>query len=172
MIHICSGNSKSTITNVQPMDIQPNAVDLRISSVHRITGAPFIFSEHDKIHRDVIPVPPTPDGWFELSEGIYDVVMENTVSIADGECGWVVPRSTLIRNGLLLSTGLYDSGYSGIVGAALRVNSWTKILKGTRIGQFVLFKAEALNSYDGSYGKDKDFDLSRYAPMNGYGPES
>jgi deoxycytidine triphosphate deaminase len=32
------------------------------------------------------------------------------------------------------------------------------IQKGTRIGQFLLFKAESLHKYDGSYGLNKEHD--------------
>jgi len=34
----------------------------------------------------------------------------------------------------------------------------TRIKQGTRIGQFLCFKAEALSSYDGDYGRGKEHD--------------
>ena len=42
---------------------------------------------------------------------------------------------------------------------ALHVNGGpAKIKKGTRGGQFLMFKAESLSSYDGDYGVGKDHD--------------
>jgi hypothetical protein len=34
-------------------------------------------------------------------------------------------------------------------------SGWMKIKPGTRIGQYLCFQAEALSSYDGSYGDGK-----------------
>jgi len=85
--------------------------------------------------------------------------MEGIVSIGEDEAGWVITRSTLNRNGLFITSGLYDSGYEGVMAGALHVNGGpAKIKKGTRVGQFLMFKAESLSSYDGDYGVGKDHD--------------
>ena len=39
--------------------------------------------------------------------------MENIVSIEEGYAGFVITRSTLNRNGVFITSGLYDSGYHG-----------------------------------------------------------
>jgi deoxycytidine triphosphate deaminase len=85
--------------------------------------------------------------------------MENVINVGEGEAGWVITRSTLNRNGLFLTSGLYDSGYHGVMAGVLHVNAGpAKIKQGTRIGQYLSFNAEALHSYAGDYGIGKAHD--------------
>lgn len=160
MIHLASNNSGSFLSTFEDVDVQPNAIDLRLDKIFAIENKLFIISETKKIHRESVMVPPNADGWWELPIGTYEVVMQGTVTIAPDEAGFVITRSTLNRNGVFLTSGLYDSGYSGVMAGALHVTTAPMIIKrGTRIGQFVLFKAEALHSYSGSYGKTSAHDV-------------
>ena len=87
MKHISGPNSRSTLTNVQEQDVQPNAVDLRLGKVFFIRPATFIIDEEDKRHRGSVELMPDPDGYFTLKEGHYEVVMENIIEVGDGEAG-------------------------------------------------------------------------------------
>ena len=85
MKHIQSPNSRSTLTNVQKKDIQPNAVDLRIGKLFEVDGhSEFVISEDSKQHRKTYEMQPDADGWFTLRPGHYEVVMENTINV--GQC--------------------------------------------------------------------------------------
>ena len=159
MKHIQSPNSRSTLTNVEQKDIQPNAVDLRVSKFFRVSTKDFVISEDQKTHRGSKEIEPDIDGWFYLQPGHYEVIMENTIDVGDNEAGWVITRSTLNRNGLFLTSGLYDTGYNGVMAGMLHVNIGpARIKKGTRIGQYLNFEAESIKVYDGSYGLDKEHD--------------
>lgn len=159
MIHILGTNSNSTLTNVQEGDSQPNAIDLRLDKVYVMNNNEFIISEDTKKHRGTSELAPTEDGWFHLKEGTYEVVMENIIHVGKDEAGWVITRSTLNRNGVHITSGLYDSGYHGVMAGALHIkNGPVKIKKGTRIAQFLLFKAESLYGYSGSYGINSEHD--------------
>ena len=93
--------------------------------------------------------------------------MENEVSIEEGYAGFVITRSTLNRNGVFITSGLYDSGYHGVMAGCLQVRVGPmKIQRGTRVGQFLLFKAETLSLYDGSYGIGKQHD-NKYGVTHG-----
>lgn len=159
MIHILSDNTKSNLTAVQPGDSQPNAVDLRLGKVFKIAPETFIISEDEKVHRGSREIQPTDDGWYDLSSGSYEIVMENIISVGPDEAGWVITRSTLNRNGIFLTSGLYDSGYIGVMAGVMHINCGpARIKKGTRIGQFLLFKSESLSAYSGSYGLNSEHD--------------
>jgi len=159
MIHILGSQSRSTLTNIQPGDSQPNAVDLRLGKIYKMRNNEFVISEEEKRHRGTDEIQPDNDGWFILPEGTYEVVMENIVHIGADEAGWVITRSTLNRNGLFITSGLYDSKYHGVMAGALHVRGGpARIKKGTRVAQFLLFKAEALSGYDGSYGLQSEHD--------------
>ncbi len=159
MIHVLGSKSNSTLTCVQGGDSQPNAVDLRLEKVFMISREPFVIDNEQKKHRGTVEWMPDEDGWFTLPEGTYEVVMENIIHVGADEAGWVITRSTLNRNGLFITSGLYDSGYHGVMAGALHVsNGVAKIKKGTRVAQFLLFKAEALSEYNGSYGINSSHD--------------
>ena len=114
--------------------------------------------EEEKSHRETKEIKPT-DDWWRLEVGSYEIIMQGIVTLTDDEAGWVITRSSLNRNGCFITSGLYDSGYSGVMAGVLHVNNGpVRIKRGTRVGQFLLFKAEALNQYDGDYGIGKQHD--------------
>jgi deoxycytidine triphosphate deaminase len=159
MIHISSPNSLSSLTNVVGGDIQPNAVDLRLDKVFEINDSTFTITNESKIHRGSEEILPDDENFWYLKPGTYEVVMENIINLSEGEAGWVITRSTLNRNGVFLTSGLYDSGYRGMMAGAMHITCGPlKIKKGTRVGQFLLFKSETLKLYDGDYGLGKDHD--------------
>lgn len=164
MIHIASHNSTSVLSKYTAEQIQPNAIDLKVGKIFTINPNDFAISEDEKQHRGSTQLAPRLDdeqkSYWYLTPGTYEIIMEGEVEIGYDEAGWVVTRSTLNRNGLFITSGLYDSGYKGVMAGALHVNVGpAKIYKGTRVGQFLLFKAESLNQYNGDYGTDK-FDIN------------
>jgi deoxycytidine triphosphate deaminase len=160
MKHILGPTSRSTLTNVQEGDSQPNAVDLRVDKIFYIGANEFEISNEHKKHRSSgVAVYCDKDDYYTLPIGDYEVVMENIINVGEGEAGWVITRSTLNRNGVFLTSGLYDSGYNGVMAGVLHVGCGTaRIKKGTRIGQYLSFNAESLSSYDGDYGINKEHD--------------
>lgn len=159
MINIGGSNSKSKLTNFWPGDVQPNAVDLRLGKVFWISSNEFVIDEEQKVHRGTVEVMTDEQGYYRLQPGHYEVVMDNKITVGDGEAGWVITRSTLNRNGVFLTSGLYDTGYSGVMAGVMHVTIGPmRIKRSTRIGQYLSFKAESLHKYDGDYGDGKDHD--------------
>lgn len=159
MKHIMGPNSRSALTNVKEGDVQPNAVDLRLGKVFKMSSSTFRIDEKEKVHRGAFEMRPDNEGYYNLAEGHYEVIMENMITVGDNEAGWVITRSTLNRNGVFLTSGLYDTGYDGVMAGVMHVTCGPmRIQRGTRIGQYLSFNAEALHHYNGSYGKNKDHD--------------
>ena len=159
MKHIMGPSSKSKLTNVQEGDVQPNAVDLRLGKVFKISQSTFKIDEKEKLHRGSFELKPDAQGYFNLAEGHYEVIMDNMITVGENEAGWVITRSTLNRNGVFLTSGLYDTGYDGVMAGMMHVTCGPmRIQKGTRIGQYLSFNAESLHKYDGDYGKGKSHD--------------
>ena len=44
MKHVCGPNTKSDLTGIEPEDIQPNAVDLRLGKVFKILPEVLVFA--------------------------------------------------------------------------------------------------------------------------------
>lgn len=160
MINIGGRKTTSSLTNIGfPNDVQPNAVDLRLSKIYKIKSDNFTIDEEQKVHRSTEEHEVWEDGYYYLQPGVYQAVMENEINVGPDEAGFVITRSTLLRNGCFLSSGLYDSGYRGAMVSLLHVNCGImRIKSGTRIGQYLNWKSEALSSYDGDYGRGKPND--------------
>ena len=159
MKHILGPTSRSKLTNVMDGDSQPNAVDLRLDKVFKILPNEFEISNDHKKHRGSEEIIPDADDYYTLSPGSYEIVMENLIRVGEGEAGFVITRSTLNRNGCFITSGLYDTGYHGVMAGVLHITTGTaRIKKGTRVGQYLSFEAEALKKYDGDYGVGKDHD--------------
>ena len=159
LLHPESETTSTKFTNVQEGDVQPNAIDLRLDKVFSIDQSIFVLDEDQKVHRNKTPVEPDKDGYFWLDPGHYEVIMKNVITVGENEAGFVITRSTLNRNGIFLTSGLYDSGYDGLMAGVLHVNCGkAKIMKGARIGQYLNFESESKFMYDGDYGLGKEHD--------------
>ena len=159
MKHVAGKNSRTTLTAVQSEDVQPNAIDLRLDKVFKINSTVFEISNDTKKHRGSEELIPDYEGYFTLHPGSYEIIMENIIHVGEGEAGWVITRSTLNRNGCFITSGLYDSGYHGVMAGVLHVTTGTaRIKKGTRVGQYLSFDSESVKLYDGDYGLNKEHD--------------
>lgn len=156
MIHLDSSSTKSNLSQYDQTQVQPNAIDLKVDRIFRIHETTFRIDEEEKKHRGSSEVYPTHSGYWLLEPGTYEILMEGEIEIGANEAGWVITRSTLNRNGLFITSGLYDSGYKGVMAGALHVNVGDALIKrGTRVAQFLCFNAESVSSYDGDYGTGK-----------------
>ncbi len=136
--------------------IQPNAFDFRVMEVFAFETPFFKLTADDKkTHRQTRRLEVNRDNCWVLPAGSYSVLTNIECTIAEGEAGWLIPRSTLNRNGVFLTSGLYDSGFNNTVGCTLHVTPGCvfTLEKGARIGQFLIVSAETLKMYDGSYNK-------------------
>lgn len=147
--------STTIISNIDETCTQQAAVDLRLESVWSMTGT-FTIDEDKKGHRKTTPMVVDQEGYYNLSIGSYECSFDHNISIGADEASIIVPRSTLARNGVFLSSGLWDPKFSGRGGCCLHVNGGPMRIKpGTRIGQFVTWKViNAQGEYSGTYGLD------------------
>jgi deoxycytidine triphosphate deaminase len=168
MRHILSPQvPRNLLSNVQEGDSQPNAVDLRVDKMFRLKDEVFVITDTEKKHRGSEEIKPDSNSMFCLEPGVYEIIMENIVQVPENYAGWVITRSTLNRNGCHITSGLYDSGYNGVMAGLLHVaHGPAAIEKGARVGQFLMFEAETLSMYDGDYGVGKEHD-AKYGDSNG-----
>lgn len=149
--------STSKVSNIDADCVQQLACDLRLENVWNMHGL-FTIDEEKKIPRTTTPIKPDAEGYYNLGPGVYEVSFDHDIAIGPDEGSLVVTRSTLVRNGIQLVSGMWDPGFQGRGGCCMHVNGGIlKIKKGTRIGQFVTWKvANAQGNYDGSYGLNTD----------------
>lgn len=152
-----NGKAKTVLTNVDEAMEAQHALDIRIEKLYRLSGM-FTIDEDNREHRSVIEQEVNNDGYFELYPGeLYTFDSSHKVEMADGEAAFIIGRSTLNRNGVLVNSSLYDAGYNGGVNGTIqnRTKDFAMIKKGTRIGQFIIMKADTVKLYDGVYNEPK-----------------
>ena len=164
MIKHLYGTAKSTVTDIDQKCIQPNAVELRVVSIEQIQShTEFEISDIETNHRKKVSLRVDEQNRFHLRAGeAYEFITNHDVVIAEGECGLIIPRSSLNRNGIFITSSLYDSGFSGRLGGVIHCRGDAILHKNVRIGQFLIFSAETYSLYDGSYGHGKVYDETVY----------
>jgi dUTP pyrophosphatase len=147
------------LSPVAPDQVQPNGVDLTVGGVERVVEPGRIGRDGKTIGRreSVDPVPAAaPDAddevpTYRLDPGAYACVYGETVRIPDSHVGFVYPRSSLMRNGSMLHTAVWDAGYEGRGEGLLVVHRPIEVVRGARIAQLVLAEAAHEGTYDGDY---------------------
>lgn len=142
------------VTPTRQDQIQPNGVDLTLQEVEEPIDAGRIGREGKTIgeRQPIAPSEVTDDGEaYYLPPGAYTVRYGEIVKIPQGHVGFIYPRSSLLRNGCMLHTAVWDAGYEGRGTGLLTVHHDIELERGARIGQLVFADAAHTESYDGSY---------------------
>lgn len=139
-------------------DIQPNGIDIRINKLYRVPNSMAYLLE-DKRYippaEEITPWEHHPEEFrncFYLHPGsVFEFETELKVKVPDNYIGIIHQRSTLSRAGVLVTSGIYDSGYEGLIAGQL--HSWTPLYleRGVRIAQFILLPATSRGRYSGIY---------------------
>jgi dUTP pyrophosphatase len=142
---------------------QPCGVDLRIWGVSTFYGPGSLTNEgkdlpeHVQMPYGFVATPNTGDtvlGWY-LNPGSYLIDFRERVELAPDVVGFMLPRSTLLRQGVALETAVWDPGYKGTGQALLVVfnpQGWV-IERGAPIAQLTFHRLDTptLRGYSGSY---------------------
>lgn len=151
---------KGWITGIRNPDnqIQPNAIDFTLDIVKFVdSGSIAIVGEHTKKMRDFLEVSTHPgyrsEPFWELAgQSVYDGTSNVYVEVPEGVAAILWTRSTFARNGVLIASGLYDSGYRGQIGFTIYTHGGpVEIYQGTRIGQIGFIHSESAGLYAGGW---------------------
>lgn len=166
MKHPLSETSKSSLTNIKYGDVLPNTVVLRLSKLFKLSASTFKIDEKEMSYRGTYEVKPDALGYYNLAEGHYEVIMENELIVGENETGMIFTSVDLIRNGVFLTSSLYQSEYEGLVSAVMNVTCGPmRIAKGTKIGNYVSFEAEVVKKYQGEYAEGKKYDEEKKSQL-------
>lgn len=137
--------------------LQPNAIDFTVDSIqmigNHVTYNQCVIGESTKQMSDQVLIEPDEEGFYKLIPNkAYDISSDMYVEVPEGKAAILVLRSTFVRNGMTLASGLYDSGFKGNIGAVLHTNSCQpKVEKGVRIGQIIFIDSASVGVYAGGY---------------------
>jgi deoxycytidine triphosphate deaminase len=158
----------SALSNLKDPGVQlsVNGVDLTVASIGKFTDEPAIDFDNSKRKKSGIywmkkkrrSLNNKEMSWF-LQPGAYQIRYNEKVKIPVECSGYVFPRSTLMANGAMLFSALWDSGYEGQGRGLLVVfnHHGMEIFENARVGQMVFIRAENPENkkYDGVYQGEK-----------------
>lgn len=141
---------------VEEEQIQPNGIDLTLGEVYAVLGS-------GTIHKGSVDRPPrerqlpNQEGYFRLiKDQMYDVVCNEGCKIPDGMVAKIEPRSSLVRSGALIQSGLYDSGYEcDKIGFFLFAHKNVTLEQNARVVQIIFYEADSYEEYSGQYQDGK-----------------
>ena len=144
-------------TPVDPSQVQPNGVDLTLDAVFdqvtpgRVARDGRRIGERRERRPDGAGSDRAGPDRYALDPGGYVVRYGERVRVPEEHVGFLYPRSTLLRNGSMLNTAVWDAGYEGRGEGLLQVHHRIEIEPGARVAQFVLATAANEGTYDGRY---------------------
>ncbi len=95
-------------------DVQPNGIDISIGRLFQLNGTVKLISEkkirqYPELH-ELKPL----DSFWHLDPGSYLVEVAEEIVIPNDAIGYVAPRSTLLRMGATVFSGIWDKGFQGV----------------------------------------------------------
>lgn len=95
------------------------------------------------------------DGWV-LEPGTYDVTMNEGCDIAANRTAMVRQRSSLLRNGAIIASSIFDPGFrTDNIGTVMIVTNRIFIEKDARVAQMYFHENNEGELYDGQFQNDK-----------------
>jgi len=156
------------VGNITDEMIQPNGIDFTLNKLYQLDPypSPFMLSLTSKQHtawHDYNPDNAVTIGdvtearWHIKKNEHYDFQSDLRVTLPRDVTALLIIRSTLARNGMFITSGLYDSGFDGQIGGQLRSGNVPGFISvGARIGQIVFMESQSSKSYSGSYQSKKE----------------
>ncbi len=121
--------------------VQPAGVDLTLEKIQVLVEEGEISAE-PRFSKGINIIPKA--GFYELPQGSYRVTYHEIVNIPAGHLGLLLPRSSLLRNGVTIYTAVWDPGYKGR-GMGLMVvfnKQGVRIAEEARVAQLILLSLE------------------------------
>ena len=95
---------------------------------------------------------------YTLSPGSYSLTFEQGVKLPSGKTAFIRHRSSILRCGAIITSGVYDpSFYVDEMGAVLIATQPITIEKGARVAQIIVFDNNDAEAYNGQWLGEKDY---------------
>lgn len=138
--------------------IQPNGVDLSLSSISRFQGEGAIdFSGKETVLPSTAPIDFDSNGWITLSPGCYLITFNEVVNLPVDIMAIGRPRSSILRMGATVETAVWDAGYRGTSQSLFIVlnENGVKVSMNARIMQLVFTRlSKETDGYKGVYQEE------------------
>jgi deoxycytidine triphosphate deaminase len=94
-------------------------------------------------------------GWL-LHSGVYDITFWEGCTIPSNYVGLIRQRSSMLRNGTVLHSSVFDPGFeTEFMGTVMVVNEAIFIEEDARVAQIYFHECEPAEMYNGQFQNDK-----------------
>jgi len=133
--------------------------DLTLKEVKQINGG--IVMADKTIVDDYTEIMPTKNTngklIYKLEPGTYSITFEQGVKLPTNRTAFVRHRSSVLRCGGIITSGVYDPGFAvDEMGGVLIATKSIIIEKGARVAQIIMFENQESEAYDGQWQGSKD----------------
>jgi dUTP pyrophosphatase len=136
--------------------------DLSIKAVNQVGGrVGKVLKDKTEVNQHSVMYKTSVDGklgWL-LYAGVYDVIMNEGCNIAPNRVGLIRQRSSLMRNGALIQSSIFDPGFkTDNVGTYMFVNCPIFIEENSRVAQMYFHDCTPVTEdklYNGQFQNDK-----------------
>ena len=132
--------------------------DLTLKEVKQINGG-LVSTKSTTVtpYEDVIAFTLEGQEFFSLTAGSYSLTFEQGVKLPSNKTAFIRHRSSILRCGAIITSGVYDPGFEvDEMGAVLIVTRPMMIEKGARVAQIIIFDNSEAELYDGQWQGNKD----------------
>lgn len=148
------------------IQVQPNAIDFTLDKAYSVNVVRFhLYLDDDGTENkgmrggEVLQYnsgfnPGLPQNVWRIGpHGMIDCLSDMYVEIPDDVAVILFSRSSITRNGLLITSGLYDTGFKGHIGFLIHNLSEEAayIGPGVRVGQCMFVSADSAGQYSGGW---------------------
>lgn len=94
---------------------------------------------------------------FKLEAGTYSLTFEQGVKIDTNHTAFIRHRSSVLRCGAIITSGVYDPGFEvNEMGAVMIATKPITLEKGARVAQIIMFENHTADAYAGQWQGIKD----------------
>jgi dUTP pyrophosphatase len=143
--------------------VQQNGIELTLKHVEVFEGSGAVaFDNSERQLPAVRQLEFESDGWIYLPKGVYKIVFNEIVTVPKNMAAIAKMRSSVMRCGVTIETGVWDAGYSGRSEGLMLVHNEMgfKVKRNARIIQMLFFKLdkEVSEGYSGRYQNENTKD--------------
>jgi deoxycytidine triphosphate deaminase len=136
-------------------DLSIKAVNQTGRNVGKVLVDKTVVSQHTAVQKTSVD---GKLGWM-LYAGVYDVIMNEGCNIAPNRVGLIRQRSSLMRNGALIQSSIFDPGFkTDNIGTYMFVNNPIFIEENARVAQMYFHDCTPVGEdklYNGQFQNDK-----------------
>ena len=138
------------------IQIQPCGIDLTIGKIMKLKGKGELDFDNSKRKICEYEEVQLEDGKWDLTEGVYHIIINEMINLPKNIAGKVLPRSSALGCGIEIHSALWDPGYNGRGSLHMNISKEVIIHKDARFGQMIFITLQDESSgYSGVYqGED------------------